>query len=76
MWSAIRIQPARFDVSLSPMSFLKYKALFESKNIKIEIMNNNLGKTIETERREMLESRAKSSSIIFKYARYSEVIIK
>ena len=73
VWSAVRVSPVSFDVALPPYSFLKYKALFDSENIIFEILNNNLETEIAEQRRQMIESRRRDSSIIFKYARYQQV---
>ncbi len=73
VWSAVRVEPVSFDVALPPITFLKYKALFESENIKFEVLNSNLQADISEQKRQMIESRKRDSSIIFKYARHQQV---
>ena len=73
VWNSVRKQPVSFDVSLPPISFLKYKALFESENIKFEILNRNLQSEISAQKKQMEVSKKRDSSILFKYARYQEV---
>jgi len=73
IWSAVRVEPISFDVFLPPNTFLKYKAFFESENIRFEVLNSNFEADISAQKRQMIQSRNRDSSIIFKYARYQQV---
>lgn len=73
VWSSVKVEPAFSDILLPAVSFLKYKALFDSKDIKFEIINNNIQNEIDHQEKLMNLTR-KGSSIIFKYARYEQMM--
>lgn len=63
------------DVSISPKSLLNYKSLLRERNIKFIILEENLQNKIDEQSRLMASrSKAEAKSILFKYARYSEII--
>lgn len=68
IWSSIRGES--FDILVSPDSLTKYSTLFRSNNINYSILENNIQNKIEEQQRSMSN---RASSIINKYARYSEI---
>ena len=73
VWKSRPTKPATFDVLLSPKSFIKYKVLFVAKNITMKVLNNNIQRQINDEKRSMLTSRTNKRSVLFQYLTYQEV---
>jgi len=62
-------------VLLSPFSFLKYSAMFRFKEISYEILDPNIQTKINEQEMSILKrTKSANSSIIFKYARYQEIM--
>lgn len=74
LWK-VHSETGKVDVLLSPSLITKYTQLFEYFGIEFKVLESNIQKKIDEQEKSMTQSRAKDSkSIIFKYARYSEIL--
>lgn len=74
IWNGIKGVNIDIDVSLSPDAFIKYKPIFEYFQISFKIIDENIQNKFDEELISMKNSQ-KQSSIIARYARYTEVIV-
>jgi hypothetical protein len=72
VWSVNRIT-GTVDVLLSPSSIPKYRRLFKTSGMKYEVLVDDIQEKIEEQQRSMSRS-GDSKNIIFKYARYNEIV--
>lgn len=74
VWNTLKAEPARFDILLPPVKFIKYKHLFESMGMRVETIDANIQNEINKQNRELKESRLRShDSILFRYVRHQEI---
>lgn len=74
IWIGIKGVNVDIDVSLSPDAFIKYKPIFEYFQISFKIIDENIQNKFDEQLNSMKNSQ-KQSSIVGRYARYTEVIV-
>lgn len=73
VWTVHR-DSGKVDVLLPPKSISKYTQLFDEFGLKYVVLDSNIQNKIDEQERSMVRNKDSSKNILFKYARYSEVL--